>query len=636
MCDSAQNAGYHGLSLDTKTTKANAPPAWRRYLIGVALTAASVLPRIALNHVFGNRFPYTTVVIAVLAAAPMAGAGPAAVVALGGGAALFYLVSDRDPVRFGSFLVVSALIIWVVAQLRRAYRKAADSARLADDRLEQLRDETMQIAREERLSSQLRAVVESSEDAIVSKDLGGAIQSWNYGAEQIFGYSAAEMEGKPMTMLIPPDRAHEEPDILERIRRGGRVKHFETVRTRKDGQRIHVSLTISPIRDAAGQIVGVSDIARDITERRALEEQLRQTQRLESLGVLAGGLAHDFNNLLTGIVGNASLAMEDTENCAVRSRLSEILRTGERAALLVRQMLAYAGKGRFVVEPLDLSEQVNEIVGLLRTSIPKLVELDLRLERDLPLVEADRSQMQQLVMNLALNAAEAIGDRPGTVTIATSARETDAEHQVVLEVGDTGCGMDEATKARIFDPFFTTKFTGRGLGLAAVMGIIRAQKGSITVQTAPDSGSTFTVVLPAAARPAVLDAPEQTEIRGYGHLLVVDDEELIRNMARFALERCGYTVQLAGDGRAAVEAFSADPGAFSAVLLDLTMPVMNGEEVLERMQAIRPGVRVVLSSGYSEGEALQKFHNCRLAGFLQKPYTATALARKIKQALRKE
>jgi PAS domain S-box-containing protein len=614
----------------------NTTSAWRRYLLGAGLAVASVLVRVALNPVVGQKFTYTTLVLAVLAAAPLLGPGPAALVALTGAPALLYLVGDYDLARLGSAALIMGLIIWVVAQLRRAHRRAAASARVADQRLEQLRIETMQRAREERLSSQLRAVVESSEDAIISKDLNGVIQSWNRGAEAIFGYRAAEIEGRPMSTLIPEDRAHEETDILERIRHGGRVKHFETVRTRQDGQQIHVSLTISPIRDAAGQIVGVSNIARDITEQRALEEQLRQTQRLESLGVLAGGLAHDFNNLLTGIMGNASLAMDDADSPSVRARLSDILQTGDRAALLIRQMLAYAGKGRFVVELLDLSREVEEVVGLLHVSIPKTMELDLRLAPDLPAIEADRSQIQQLVMNLALNAVEAIGARPGRVGITTAARETDAEVQVVLEVTDTGCGMDEATKARIFDPFFTTKFTGRGLGLAAVTGIIRAQRGTLTVETAPGAGSTFTAVLPAMdARRAAVD-PEHAETRGYGHLLVVDDEELTRNMARFALERCGYTVQLATDGRAAVEAFAADPGAFSAVLLDLAMPSMNGEETLERMQEIHPGVRVVLSSAYPEGEALRKFSDRRLAGFLQKPYTATTLARKIKQALRRE
>ena len=597
------------------------------------LLAAALLLRLALNPVAHQRFPYTTVVIAVLAAASTAGAGPALMVVLIGCPSAFYLF-DRDTTRFGTSLFVTLAIIWVVAQLRRANEKASNAARLADERLEQLRIETAQRTREEKLSAQLRAVVESSEDAIISKDLDGVIQSWNYGAEKIFGYTAAEMTGKTLAVMIPPDWADQESGMLERIREGGGIKHFETVRIRKDGREIHVSLTISPIRNPAGEIVGVSDIARDITERRAFEEQLRQTQRLESLGVLAGGLAHDFNNLLTGIVGNASLALEDAKSSAERDRLSEILRTGERAALLVRQMLAYAGKGRFIVEPLDLSEQVNEIVGLLRTSIPKLIDLDLRLSSGLPAVEADRSQMQQLIMNLALNAAEAIGDRAGKVTIVTSARDAD-ERQVALEVIDNGCGMDEATKARIFDPFFTTKFTGRGLGLAAVTGIINAHQGSIAVETAPDAGSRFTVLLPAS-RGGTADSVKAVpvDVHGYGRLLVVDDEELIRNMARFALERCGYTVEVAADGRAALEAFSAAPDSFSAVLLDLTMPVMSGEEALEHLQQIRPAVPVVLSSGYTELEALRKFEHRCLAGFLQKPYTATTLARKIQQALR--
>ena len=244
------------------------------------------------------------------------------------------------------------------------------------------------------------------------------------------------------------------------------MKHFETVRSRKGGREIHVSLTISPILDDSGKVVGVSNIARDISERKSLEEQLWQTQKLESLGVLAGGLAHDFNNLLTGIMGNASLAMYDLgESSPGWARMQEILQASERAALLVGQMLAYAGKGKYVVERLDLSSQVSEIVTLVQRSIPRLVELDLRLESGLPAVEADRSQIQQIIMNLTMNAAEAIGDRAGTVTVITRSGEANAERQVVLEVRDTGCGMNAETQARIFDPFFTTKFTGRGLGL---------------------------------------------------------------------------------------------------------------------------------------------------------------------------
>jgi PAS domain S-box-containing protein len=508
------------------------------------------------------------------------------------------------------------------------------TAGLAAERLEQLTVEVSRRERDQTFAAQLRDIVESSEDAIISKDVNGIICSWNHGAERLFGYSKEESIGQPISLVVPEDRLREEAGILARIGEGLPVKHFETMRCRKDGRLIHVSLTISPVRDAGGRIVGASHIARDITERVELEEQLRQTQKLESLGVLAGGLAHDFNNLLTGVMGNASLMAEELgPESSAAPRLSEILIASERAAQMVRQMLAYAGKGRFVMQRLDVSAQIAEIVPLIRTSLPPSVQLELDLAKDLPAIESDASQIQQLIMNLATNAGEAI-EGHGTVTITTSARHPDPEHQVVIEVKDTGCGMDAATRARIFDPFFTTKFTGRGLGLAAVLGIIRSHNGSISVESTPGGGSTFTVVLPATAsdvEPAQRDP--QLELRGVGRVLVVDDEDLVRTMARTALERCGYTVELAAEGLLAVQAVSARPAYFDAVLLDLTMPAMSGDEVLKEIHAIRSDIPVILSSGLSDSEALRRFEHRGLAGFLQKPYTATVLARKVKQAI---
>jgi PAS domain S-box-containing protein len=590
-----------------------------------------MLLRLALQPLLGARNPYFVVYPAVLVCTRSWGVGPGVFVLVTGSAGTAALIGDRDWVRILLLLIVGAVTIWVVEALRRAHASAEENARVAEERLQQLGEEAAQRAREETISAQLRAVVESSGDAIISRDLNGIIQSWNLGAEQIFGYPAAEAIGQPISLLLPTDRSHEEPDIMERIRGGGLVKHFETIRRRKDGKEIPVSLTISPVHDATQKLVGASHIARDITERKELEEQLRQSQKLESLGVLAGGLAHDFNNLLTGIMGNASLAFDDLSGSnPARSHMSEILHASERAALLVRQMLAYAGKGRFVIERVNLTTQVAEIVPLVRPSISRLVDLELRLGQDLPGVEADRSQMQQLIMNLIINAAEAIGDHPGAVTISTYSRASDAEMQVVLEVKDTGCGMDAETQARAFDPFYTTKFTGRGLGLSAVMGIIRAHRGTISVESAPGKGSTFTVVLPAMAPDTAESRPD---LHGDGNILVVDDEELVRRMARFTLERCGYTIELASDGKSAVEAFAAHPLAFSAVLLDLTMPVMNGEEALERIRQIRSDVPVLLSSGFSEVEAVRRFQDRGFAGFLQKPYTASALARKIQNVV---
>jgi PAS domain S-box-containing protein len=615
----------------------------RRYAAALGLVAAAIAVRFALNPVLGNRLPYFLQFIAVMVAARYFGFGPAvAALAIATVPPVYRaVVSGRDTFQYWVALAVSwafcVLIIWLLDRYRRMGTIVETSTRLADERLQELSHERSQREREERYVAQLRAIVESSEDAIVSKSLDGIIQSWNHGAEELYGYSAEEAIGKPISLVVPPDRRHEESNIIERIRDGSQVKHFETVRVRKDGKPIEVSLSISPIRDARGNIVGASHIARDIGDRKELEEQMRQAQKLESLGVLAGGLAHDFNNLLTGVLGNASLLQDDLDpGHPAQTRLQEIIQASERAAVLVKQMLAYAGKGRFIIQRLELSRQISEIVPLIRSSLAPGVQLELNLGSGLPPVEADPAQMQQLVMNLAINAAEAVGQGAGCVTIATAARDADGEPQVVLIVSDTGCGMDEATKARIFDPFFTTKFTGRGLGLAAVLGIIRAHRGSISVDSRPGHGSTFTVVLPAADS-AELDAREpQAELRGRGAILVVDDEELVRNMARFSLQRYGYRVEIATDGQSAVEIFSARPQEFDAVLMDLTMPVMNGEDAMRAVRRVRSDVPIILSSGFSEMEAMKRYGNDSIAGFIQKPYTATTLARKLKQALRHE
>lgn len=616
-----------------------------RYGAAALCLGVALVLRVALTPLLGTRSPYATSLIAVLIVARFCGVGPSVFTAIGGAFGAVWILKPPvltflgalDPISLVVYGMACFFAIWLIALMRGALEHAAESARLADQRLAELRQRAAERDSQQKVSSQLTAIVESSADAIISKNLEGIIQSWNLGAQQIFGYTPEEAIGRSISLLVPPGRVHEESDIAERIRHGGRVKNFETVRARKDGKLIPVSLTVSPLRDESGAIVGASQIIRDITEQKELEQQLRQSQKLESLGVLAGGLAHDFNNLLTGIMGNASLAVQDVENPElIRERMQEVLSASERAALLVRQMLAYAGKGHFIVEAVDLSQQVNEIVTLLRTSIPRLVELDLRLAADLPRIEADRSQVQQVIMNLAINGAEAIGERPGKVSITTASREGNAEPQVVLEVVDNGCGMDEHTKARIFDPFFTTKFTGRGLGLAAVTGIIRTHRASISVESAPGRGSTFTIVFPAAGVDgAAAPAEYQVELRGYGNILVVDDEELVRSMAKFTLERCGYSVELANDGRSAVALVTARPHDFAAILLDLTMPVMSGDEALRHIRQIRPDVPVVLSSGFSEDEALHRFRQAGLAGFLQKPYTATALAKRIKQAVKR-
>jgi signal transduction histidine kinase len=376
-------------------------------------------------------------------------------------------------------------------------------------------------------------------------------------------------------------------------------------------------------------------------ERKDLEEQLRQAQKLEGLGLLAGGVAHDFNNLLTGILGNASMVLEllsppEPE----RSMLEDVIRASESAAELTRQLLAYAGKGKFVIQPVHMSELVREIGQLVRSSIPRQVELKMDLPADLPLIEADPSQMQQLVMNLVINAAEAIGDKTGTVEVTTAVRHLKKAPgvYVVLKVRDNGCGMEEATKARIFDPFFTTKFTGRGLGLAAAQGIVRSHTGSIRVTSRPGHGSTFEVCLPATERQAELwqatsVARSPSALSGAGVILVVDDEDLVRRAAKAALQSYGYTVVEAENGLEGVELFAQMQDSISLVLLDLTMPVMTGEETYRQLKAIRPDVPVIVSSGYDETEAARRFGGENVVDFIKKPYVAQKLGHMVQAAL---
>jgi signal transduction histidine kinase len=382
-------------------------------------------------------------------------------------------------------------------------------------------------------------------------------------------------------------------------------------------------------------------------DRRRLEEHVRQNQKMESLGVLAGGVAHDFNNLLVGIMGNASLAMDMLPDGSPLSPLLEdVVLASQKAADLTRQMLAYAGKGRFISEPTDIGALAKDIAGLVRTSISKKVSLNLELDKTLPRVEADPTQIQQLIMNLLLNGAEAVGEGPGTVTLRTGVRETrpsaetghfvhepaDAGQYVCLQVCDDGCGMNEETKSRIFEPFFTTKFTGRGLGLAAALGIVRGHRGALKVESSPGGGSTFEILFPAisgvaSAKPATRrEMISRKSIPAPGPILIVDDEDVVRRTAKTALEKNGYTVLLSENGLHAVDVFSGLSDQISLVLLDLTMPVMGGEEAYYKLREIRPDLDIILTSGYEEAQALANLQGKEIAGFLKKPYAGEDLA----------
>jgi PAS domain S-box-containing protein len=473
--------------------------------------------------------------------------------------------------------------------------------------------------------------------ALYTVDPAGRVTSWNRGAERLFGYTEAEVIGQDSSSLlvtgVPNREAMQQATVV--ADRSGSVE-FEGWRVRKDGSRFFSAGVMASMgKDGAREYGG---LVHDVTEIRRSEQDLQQAQKLEGIGVLAGGIAHDFNNLLTGILGGLSFVKTSLPTDHPSYRMLEIAeRSSVRASELIAQLLAYAGKGKFVVTRFDISAMIFEMLPLIAASIPKTVQLDLALTPGLPTMEADASQIRQIVMNLIINGAEAIGADGGTVRVSSGVSESGAD--IFMQVADSGSGMSETTKAKMFDPFFTTKFTGRGLGLAAVSGIVRSHKGKMQVDTVPGQGTTFTVTFPVerAARPADLsrlpDKPPAAVAPGAGAILVVDDEPALREMAAMILQNSGYTVVAASDGREAVDLFLQGTHNIAAVLLDMTMPIMGGHEAFRLIREIKPVVPIVLSSGYSEVAARAELGREAVAGFIQKPYTAAKLVAAMQEAL---
>jgi len=403
----------------------------------------------------------------------------------------------------------------------------------------------------------------------------------------------------------------------------------------------------SPVRRAVSFAVDVTDRKNDEQRHQQLETQMQHAQKLESLGILAGGIAHDFNNLLVGVLGNAELALAATSPAASRAHIQDIIASARSAADLCRQMLAYSGKGKFVVRPVALSEIVREMLDLLRASISKRAVIECEFAEGLPPVEGDVAQLRQVVMNLILNASDALGDEDGTIKITTSSRlcrqasspnhlvsHIESGQHVVLEVADTGCGMDETTQQRMFEPFFTSKEPGRGLGLAAVHGIIRGHDGCLEVESKPGQGTKVLVCLPASTEATVAssedDATSAPTAVG-GTVLVVDDDPAVRRVSQLALEGAGYRVLTACDGAEALATFEQRCTEIVAVLLDLSMPRMGGRETLDALRALDVDVRVVITSGYHQGDAIEQLGESDRVGFLPKPSSLDQLLAAIER-----
>jgi PAS domain S-box-containing protein len=508
--------------------------------------------------------------------------------------------------------------------------------------------------------------VENSPLAVVEWDPDFRIVRWAGQAQATFGWAAEEIVGKHFSdwVFVHPEDLPKVNEIGTRLTTGQDQRNVSHNRNlTKSGRVLHCVWQNSVLRDSTGRTTSILSLVQDITdrvlaeqsgrkaatERRAIERKLQESQKLESLGVLAGGIAHDFNNLLTGVLGNASLARMDLDaNSPVQSFLSQIEVSATRAAELCKQMLAYSGKGRFVVKNLDLNALVEDTTRLLEVSISKRAVLKFHLAEGLPAVLGDATQLRQVIMNLVINASEAVGDKSGFISITSGMTRADRAYlagsyfapdlpegdYVFLEVADNGGGMSPDVQSRIFDPFFTTKFTGRGLGLAAVLGIVRGHKGALKVFSEEGWGTTFKILLPCAegaAEAFVAESTHSAAWRGSGRVLLVDDDETVRVTTARMFEACGFSTQLAADGVEGVAAFREAGGDFALVVLDLTMPHMDGDEAFQAIREQKPDARVLLMSGFNEQEATARFTGRGLAGFLQKPFTFPTLRDKLQQ-----
>lgn len=496
--------------------------------------------------------------------------------------------------------------------------------------------------------NRLALIVDSSQDAIIGKNLDGIVTHWNKGAEEMYGYSAPEMIGRPISALAPPDRTDEIPEILKKIRNGERVEYFESVRVTKDKRRLNVSVSVSPIYDAEGRVVGASTIARNITAQKKVEDQLRQSQKMEAVGRLAGGVAHDFNNLL-GIVTACSELLRSHVNADALEYVDNIQEASKRGAQLSRQLLAFSRRQPVQVQLLDWNERLREVSKLLKPLMGDDVEITLLPRSETAIVEADPAQLDQIVLNLAVNARDAM-PRGGKLIIETGVYDFDesfarehpsmsAARYVMLAISDNGVGMDEATRARVFEPFFTTKEVGKGtgLGLATVYGIVKQSGGHVLVYSEPGHGTTFKIYLPSAEHKVGVVREKREEAlpskREGITILLAEDDSVMRRLTRKILEEHGYKVLEAEDGQEALEALRASGKPVDLTLTDVVMKGMTGPELVLRLIDSCPQMRVVYMSGYT-GELMA--HQGVDVGIrlLEKPFTRAALLRTLDEALR--
>ena len=507
-----------------------------------------------------------------------------------------------------------------------------------------------------------RAFTDQAFECISVADPAGNYTYTNPSFCRLMGYSAAEL--LKMTVFDVTSDSQDKATFA-RSKGSEEGEPIQVVLKRKNGtdflaEVVGKTVDIGTDRSVLVVVRDISERAREEQEMLAEARQTQHAQKLESLGVLAGGIAHDFNNLLTAILGNASLAIDGlAASSPARENIEAIEQASKRAAELAKQMLAYSGRGQFVIEPIAVEEIVGEISHLLEVSVPKKITLRYDYGPDTPMFDGDATQVRQVIMNLITNAADAIGEQRGVISLTTGAMDCSRNYldglnltllaslkkplregvYSYIEVTDTGCGMDSETLDRIFDPFFSTKFAGRGLGMSAVLGIVRGHQGALEVQTEMGRGTTFRVLFPVSALSSQVGVEAANTVndaeswRGAGTVLIADDEECVRNVARRMVDRMGFQVLLAADGRKAVQIYAEHAGQIECVLLDLTMPLMDGEEAFLEIRRLDPAASVLLCSGYNEQEITQSFTEQGLVGFVHKPYEFKTLRTQLRLAM---
>lgn len=548
-------------------------------------------------------------------------------------------------------IIILAAFFWIILLRREVARRTADLKLEINKLTDTEKELTDAVIR-------YRGIYENTPDSIFwirEEDGSFFIENVNPAHKKNTGIGNEEVQGKNIEEILPPELSVPVVKHYTGCIRDEKPVSYEEEVSLAGENKIFWTLLV-PIMDEHGRYSRIVGFSRDVTSSRHVERAVRHTQKLESLGVLAGGIAHDFNNLLSAIMGNIDLTIHNLpKEGSGQKYLESALLASKRAADLCSQLLAYSGKGISEFKKVDLNSVINEMMSILEVSVSKKTIFEINILQNIPMICADPSQIRQIVMNLVINASEALGESGGIVNLSTGSgyfkkgelsaiwtgEYPDEGLYAWVTVRDSGCGMNEETLTHLFDPFFTTKFTGRGLGLSAILGIVRGHKGTISVKSSPGAGSAFTVFFPAGNTDEEPQADDDEKVNSTftgSFAMVVDDEEGVRNVARSMLQLSGFNVITSCDGLDALEKLSAITSETSKnpdiILLDLTMPHMDGSETFRKIIELSPESRIILMSGYSEYDVSKKFADAGIAGFLQKPFQLQDLRKKISEVLK--